>query len=107
MYSDNSQREAYQASYLSTLKRLKIDKEKSPCLTPMDAFHYTNVDEMLLGVETISCLVIPLGMVITRPRQHASCYYEDMCYPHSGRETRQPPMPYFLADMVVMSYRQT
>jgi len=57
MYSDNSQRKLTKPVTLSTLKKMKIDKEKITCLTSYDA-SFTNVMNVA-GVENLFLLVIP------------------------------------------------
>jgi len=61
MYSDNSQRKLTKPVTLSTLKKMKADKEKITCLTSYDA-SFTNVMNVA-GVETI-LVGDSLGMVV-------------------------------------------
>lgn len=100
MYSDNSQRKLTKPVTLSTLKKMKADKEKITCLTCYDA-SFTNVMNVA-GVETI-LVGDSLGMVVQGQDSTLPVTIEDICY-HTAAVKRGNTNAFILADMPFMSY---
>ncbi|RNF48657.1 3-methyl-2-oxobutanoate hydroxymethyltransferase [Marinomonas hwangdonensis] len=100
MYSDNSQRTLTKPVTLSTLKKMKADKEKITCLTSYDA-SFTNVMNVA-GVETI-LVGDSLGMVIQGQDSTLPVTIKDMCY-HTAAVKRGNTNAFILSDMSFMSY---
>ncbi|MBJ7556977.1 3-methyl-2-oxobutanoate hydroxymethyltransferase [Marinomonas spartinae] len=100
MYSDNSQRKLTKPVTLSTLKKMKADKEKITCLTCYDA-SFTNVMNAA-GVETI-LIGDSLGMVVQGQDSTLPVTIEDMCY-HTAAVKRGNTNALIITDMPFMSY---
>ncbi|KZN13813.1 3-methyl-2-oxobutanoate hydroxymethyltransferase [Marinomonas sp. TW1] len=100
MYSDNSQKKLTKPVTLSTLKKMKIDKEKITCLTSYDA-SFTNVMNAA-GVETI-LVGDSLGMVVQGKDSTLPVTIEDMCY-HTAAVKRGNTNAFIMSDMSFMSY---
>ncbi|AEF53370.1 3-methyl-2-oxobutanoate hydroxymethyltransferase [Marinomonas posidonica] len=100
MYSDNSQKKLAKPVTLSTLKKMKIDKEKITCLTSYDA-SFTNVMNAA-GVETI-LVGDSLGMVIQGKDSTLPVTIEEMCY-HTAAVKRGNTNAFIMSDMSFMSY---
>ncbi|SBS37373.1 3-methyl-2-oxobutanoate hydroxymethyltransferase [Marinomonas spartinae] len=100
MYSDNSQKKLTKPVTLSTLKKMKADKEKITCLTCYDA-SFTNVMNAA-GVETI-LIGDSLGMVVQGQDSTLPVTIEDMCY-HTAAVKRGNTNALIITDMPFMSY---
>ncbi|MBJ7537980.1 3-methyl-2-oxobutanoate hydroxymethyltransferase [Marinomonas transparens] len=100
MYSDNSQKKLGKPVTLSTLKKMKIDKEKFTCLTCYDASFTHVMNEA--GIETI-LVGDSLGMVIQGQDSTLPVTIEDMCY-HTASVKRGNTNAFILTDMPFMSY---
>lgn len=100
MYSDNSEKKLTTPVTLSTLRKMKVDKEKITCLTSYDA-SFTHVMNVA-GVETI-LVGDSLGMVIQGQDSTLPVTIEDMCY-HTAAVKRGNTNAFILSDMSFMSY---
>lgn len=100
MYSDNSEKKLTTPVTLSTLRKMKVDKEKITCLTSYDA-SFTHVMNVA-GVETI-LVGDSLGMVIQGQDSTLPVTIEDMCY-HTAAVKRGNINAFILSDMSFMSY---
>ncbi|MEP3349361.1 MAG: 3-methyl-2-oxobutanoate hydroxymethyltransferase [Marinomonas sp.] len=100
MYSDNTPNKLTKPVTLSTLKKMKADKEKITCITSYDS-SFTNVLNVA-GVETI-LVGDSLGMVIQGRDSTLPVTIEDMCY-HTAAVKRGNTNAFILSDMSFMSY---
>ncbi|GAB3483910.1 3-methyl-2-oxobutanoate hydroxymethyltransferase [Marinomonas epiphytica] len=100
MYSDKSQTKVSKPVTLSTLKKMKQEKEKITCLTSYDA-SFTHVMNVA-GIDTI-LVGDSLGMVIQGQDSTLPVTIEDMCY-HTAAVKRGNSNAFILADMPFMSY---
>lgn len=100
MYSDNAQRKLTKPVTLSTLKQMKLEKDKITMLTSYDA-SFTNVMNVA-GVESI-LVGDSLGMVIQGQDSTLPVTIEDMCY-HTAAVKRGNSNAFIISDMSFMSF---